>query len=439
MRLRRLIPLAAAVALPAAAIVPFAVQGGAANAGTSPGILTGADLARLGAPATGIAGPDSPGSFDATLPNGRRVTPAGVSVQVGQNPLNSVLTPDGRYLVTSNDDERNGPSRPGTAVDPLDTKNGADTALSSYAITITDTATMKVVASLPAPKRLAPPNPGTTSNGRLNSDASNGLFLGIAVLPAHGGGYTVYASGGVSDVLYKYAVGADGTVADPLVPAQIPMPVPTDKTQATYGMAAPGWLTVSSDKKTLYVVNNNGNSVTPVALATDTPGTPVPVGYFPYAAQQVGEKLFVSNWGVTTRTFADGTGATDPVTGLVTHTYSSHVGGGSTDRFANPATSATKSSSLSVLSVRGGLSTGGSISLARPIDGLSIVGGTHPSALAYAAHKSHRALFVADANEDAIAVVDPSSEKVLRRVLLHEPVHLGTLATPTARAPAPTA
>jgi len=67
----------------------------------------GAYLARFGAPADGIAGPDGPATFDATLPNGRRVTPAGVSVQVGQNPLNSVLTPDGKYLITTNDDERN--------------------------------------------------------------------------------------------------------------------------------------------------------------------------------------------------------------------------------------------------------------------------------------------------------------------------------------------
>ena len=53
-------------------------------------------------------------------------------------------------------------------------------------------------------------------------------------------------------------------------------------------MAAPGWITLSADKKTLYVVNNNGNSVTPVDVGTDTPGKPVPVGYFPYAAEQVG-------------------------------------------------------------------------------------------------------------------------------------------------------
>ena len=77
-------------------------------------------------------------------------------------------------------------------------------------------------------------------------------------------------------------------------------PKPIDKTQATYGMAAPGWITLSADKKTLYVVNNNGNSVTPVDVGTDTPGKPVPVGYFPYAAEQVGSKLQgLANSGVT--------------------------------------------------------------------------------------------------------------------------------------------
>src|SRR6478752_7478184 len=60
--------------------------------------------AQLRAPVTtGVAGPDSPTSFDATLPNGRRVTPAGDSVVVGTTPLGALLTPDGRYLVTSDD------------------------------------------------------------------------------------------------------------------------------------------------------------------------------------------------------------------------------------------------------------------------------------------------------------------------------------------------
>ena len=53
-----------------------------------------------------FAGPDQFGSyFTAVLPNGRVVRPAGVSTQVGMNPLGVALTLDGKYLITSNSDE----------------------------------------------------------------------------------------------------------------------------------------------------------------------------------------------------------------------------------------------------------------------------------------------------------------------------------------------
>src|SRR5258708_1930265 len=42
-----------------------------------------------------FAGPNKFGSYNAgVLPNGRKVTPAGVVTQVGMNPLGLVLTPD---------------------------------------------------------------------------------------------------------------------------------------------------------------------------------------------------------------------------------------------------------------------------------------------------------------------------------------------------------
>src|SRR5215472_13343040 len=56
-----------------------------------------------------FAGPNKFGSYYAgVLPNGKKVTPAGTTVQVGMNPLGLVLTPDGKYAITSNDDEREG-------------------------------------------------------------------------------------------------------------------------------------------------------------------------------------------------------------------------------------------------------------------------------------------------------------------------------------------
>ena len=67
-------------------------------------------------------------------------------------------------------------------------------------------------------------------------------------------------------------------------------------------------------------------------------GAAVPVGFFPYAAQQYGTKLFVSKWGVTERVFADGEGTTNPATGVVTHVASPFIGGGTANLFANPVT-----------------------------------------------------------------------------------------------------
>jgi YVTN family beta-propeller protein len=424
-RTRRLMWVLLAV-LPVTAVAAAPSFGSrAAVAAPLSGVPRGADLALFGAPAVGTPGPDGPDSFDATLPNGRRVTPAGVSVQIGQNPLNSVLTPDGRFLITSNDDERGNPPRTGQSVWPPDTKSGADKALSQYSLTITDTATMTIVAAIAVPGRRAAGNPGVSADGQEDSDKGKGLFLGLATLQTPAG-YTLYAAGGPSDVVFKYELGLDGVPTG--IMSQITVPVPTDKTQANYGMAAPGWLTLSADGQTLYVVNNNGNSVIPIDVSTNARGTPIPVGYFPYAAQQFGNKLFVSNWGVTTRTFADGQGSTNPLTGVVTHHGTPFIGGGTANLFANPETDPQRSSSLSVIDL--GAGPAGSISLARPIDGVNVVGGTHPSALAVATNGGQSALYVADANEDRIAIVDPVTETLVRRLPLRAPVELDPLEAP---------
>ena len=54
-----------------------------------------------------FAGPNKLGSYYAgVLPNGRKVTPAGTTIQIGMNPLGIAVTPDGNYIITTNDDER---------------------------------------------------------------------------------------------------------------------------------------------------------------------------------------------------------------------------------------------------------------------------------------------------------------------------------------------
>ncbi len=93
------------------------------------GVYSGADL---------FAGPRKFGDnyFWGVLPNGRVVKPEGISIQIGMDPLGAALTPDGKYLITSNDDERGGmgsiqhPEIPG-----------------GCSISVIDTATMKMVAT----------------------------------------------------------------------------------------------------------------------------------------------------------------------------------------------------------------------------------------------------------------------------------------------------
>ena len=378
-------------------------------------------LATLAAPVqTGPAGPDSPTSVNATLPDGRRVTPAGVSVQVGENPLNAALTPDGKYLVVTNDDERN----VGAIVTTFskDATNGAGKVPGGYTLAVVRTADMQVVSSIPAPKNTKP-NPGPKMPGVSQSDDTAAFWLGVAVKASDTtpDSYTGYAAGGPSNLVSVYDLKADGTIT---LTTTIPVPVPADPTRPNFGMAAPGGLTLSGDGSTLYVVNNNANTVVTIDTASNkVVGTPMEVGFFPYAAviSPNGSKLYVSNWGVADRHFnSTYTSSYDPKTN--TGAGSLNIGGVSGNLFANPQTDPARTSSVSVLNIGASSAPSMSISLARPIDGVYIVGGTHPSALAIVNGPSLTALYIADANEDQLAVVDARADRLVKKVTLPLPV-----------------
>src|ERR1700736_5602073 len=62
-----------------------------------------------GAPAGNLpAGHLRGATYDAVLPSGKIVTPLGTSVLTGMNALGVALTPDGRFAIVSDDDEREG-------------------------------------------------------------------------------------------------------------------------------------------------------------------------------------------------------------------------------------------------------------------------------------------------------------------------------------------
>jgi hypothetical protein len=75
-------------------------------------------------------------------------------------------------------------------------------------LTVTRTSDLSVVGTAVVPVNQIPQGP--KSPGKSQSDKTNGLFLGLAVKAA-GTGYTLYASGGYSDLVYVYALGFDGT------------------------------------------------------------------------------------------------------------------------------------------------------------------------------------------------------------------------------------
>src|SRR5262249_2109952 len=113
-----------------------------------------------------LAGPNKLGSYYAgVLPNGKKVTPAGSSIQIGMNPLGVALTPDGKFLVSSNDDEREGGL----------TSFQSSINLGGYSLTVVDTATFAVVSQFRTSVR---------------------FFVGLQVSGPANGPYTVWAAGG---------------------------------------------------------------------------------------------------------------------------------------------------------------------------------------------------------------------------------------------------
>ena len=233
------------------------------------------------------------GYFWGVLPNGRKVTPAGKSTQVGMNPLGCTLTPDGKYLIVSCDDERDGAmtSLQTTAT----TVNGAvgQALRGGYSITVLDTDSMRVI-----------------SQGALNSAR---LFVGLQVTLGVNGEYTVWASGGGDNDIKLFHIIPTGILssgAPPTVPippfcrmpkAMSPtihrLPTSTIRAEQTQELQSvptgfsgggaqitfPAGSALSPDGKFLYVACNGDNSLTVIETATQKVVKQIAVGYSPPA------------------------------------------------------------------------------------------------------------------------------------------------------------
>lgn len=369
--------------------------------------------------ATGFAAPDlfaGPNKLDnnyfhGVLPNGRIVRPAGVSAQIGMNPLGVAVTPDGRYLITSNDDERDGNLT--SLQNPVN--------IGGYTLSVVRTSDMTVVSQ-------------TATAGRL--------FVGLQVTGS--GPYTVYASGGGDNSIKLFSVsttgaisaGAGGVSSIPIAPI-LPSDqgyvsnytpaagfstasVPTGFSASGAKITFPAGSALSPDGKYLYVACNGDNSLAVIAIATNTVVQRLPVGFFPYgvSVSRDGTKVLVSNWGVMPYKFL---GAGYDGSGKLTSLARISPGASVDSLFFVPPTSAAgtnpQTSSVSVVSVPGGDPTKatllGSVYQGHPLDDQYNVGDTHPSATATVKRGLVEVQYVAKANSDSLGLILVSNNRRL--------------------------
>ena len=319
------------------------------------------------APPAGLlpAGPLHGSTYDAVLPSGRFVVPAGVSAVTGVDALGLALSPDGRFAIVGNDDTQS--TQALSTIDPGAT-GGATLA-------VIDTATMTPAFHYRAPS-------GETYLGGV-----------IAVRdPAQPGQTLVLAAGGGSDAVYAFTLDPYGRLT-PDAQHTILIPGPADPAFADYGHSGPASLAVAADGRHVYVVDAAGGTVATIDLMTRRLiATPRPVGYFPNAAAVAGGRLIVTNEGMMRYGVMSQPTAAPP--------------------FGPPPASLAQASSLSLVDFTAGgaltppaLDTAGpsTVPMDPPADGLRIVGGAHPSAVVVTPD-AHDA-YVAMSNVDRIATV----------------------------------
>lgn len=188
-----------------------------------------------------VAGPQGPvngvTSYDWSL------TPAGKQVTLGDFPIGGVLSPDGRYLVVSNDGQ------------------------GQQSLQVVDVQSNKVLQTLP-----------------YNSPDS--LYLGIAFSPD---GRQLYASAGGNNTIRVYDF-SNGQLTE-----KDRISVKNSSNTNVY----PAGLSVSPDGTALYVANNLDNSVSKIDLNQKKVIKTTAVGNNPYTAllSKDGHSLYVTNWG----------------------------------------------------------------------------------------------------------------------------------------------
>lgn len=284
---------------------------------------------------------------DAVLPNGRSAAPIGTSIFVGTNPLGATVTPDGRFVVVSNNEQD-----PSLAAAP---PANAPQVRAGYSLTVVDARTMRI-ASVYQAQQLS-------------------LFSGVVALrdPANPGSTIVLASDGANNLVRIFQLGSDGTLTP----------------QST--IAVPGFpaqITLSANQRVAYVTSNLGDTVTALDITSRRALNSAQAGFSPYGLGTADGSLFVANGGL--------------------EAYTSLSQPARAPSFANITGSAARSSSLSIvpLDADGDIAANANVGTVRmdPIpDGVENVGGAHPSALV--TRRDGAYAYVSLANVDRVSTV----------------------------------
>ena len=306
------------------------------------------------------------GVYDAVLPSGRLVTPVGPSVVTGMNALGVALTPDGRFAIVTNDDERE-------AQVPSLIESGAT---GGFSLAVVDTTSMQVVDRYRSPDEK--------------------FWVGVAALadPAQPGRTLVLASGGPSNAVYAFDLDPDGHLR-PDAKHVIAIPSALDPAFADRGHSFPGTIVLSSDGRRAYVVDEGSDSVSAIDTATRTVSPPArAVGFFPFGAALAGNRLLVTDEGLMRYATLSQSTPLPP--------------------FRTPPADLARASALSFVTVAAGGDLSALSQDAPPFadaplpmdatpDGLRTVGGAHPTALAVTRDGAYA--YIAMTNVDRIATV----------------------------------
>ncbi|HEY0382687.1 MAG TPA: bifunctional YncE family protein/alkaline phosphatase family protein [Candidatus Elarobacter sp.] len=303
-------------------------------------------------------------TYDAVLPSGRIVTPAGESVLTGMNALGVALSPDGRFAIVSNDDERQGMVH--SIID-----SGAT---GGFSLAVVELATMRVVDRYRA--------------------AGEKFWVGVAALtdPADATRTLVLVSGGPTNVVYAFDLDANGRLTADAAHVITP-PTPIEDAFADKGHSYPGTIVLSKDNRRAYVVNEAAGTVSAIDTATRTIVEPTrQVGFFPFGAALAGDRLVVTDEGLMRYAKLAQPTAVPP--------------------FRTPFSDPQHASALSFV----GIAPGGELALqdaapfanaALPMDpapdGVRTVGGAHPTAVVTTPNGAFA--YVAMTNVDRVATV----------------------------------